>query len=169
MIEGNNNCIDFNGTRYFGTGSSYTSSRSNYYTLNEVESGQSTFNMSVEPHSIGMYLITFSNNKDLVTKGQIPSDLVTISEVILPSIEGARYKIQNTISCYLPSGDSEDYSIKGWQGRFISFFSYPEDRSGSWDETPNFTKGQQITFKLTMKKPSGEVILDNKQITLNFT
>lgn len=169
MIEGSNNRIHFSSTRYFGEGNSYNSSQSNYHTLEEVKSGQSTFSLTNEPHVLSIYLITFRNDNDLVVEGQMPSDLVTVSDVVLPSIEGARYKIQNTIYCYFPGGETQDFNIRGWQGCFATFYSYPEDRSGSWDETPRFTEGQQITFNLTMKNLKGEVILDNKQITLNFT
>ena len=166
FTENVNSELYFVGTRYYGTGGALQSSQTQRLTLTKVQTQTSTWNMNAEPHVFSMFFVTLGDSDDLFVKGKMPEDLVTISQIQLPDIDGARYIIRRTIDGYFPGGSG--FLMTGWQGCFITFFSYPSGTE-NYDQAPRFTEGQQITFNLTMKKPNGEVILDNKAITLNFT
>lgn len=166
-MKGNSE-FHFTSSKFYGTGSSSTTVSSNQIYLEELIQGQTTFNLTLNPHVLSLYSTISGESNDLYTYGNISQNLITYSDIVLPDIEGAWYKVWNYVEPLIESKENLDFMYTGYRGVFITFYSYPEGDIEDFGEVPTFTEGQQITFKLTMKKPSGEVILDNKQITLNF-
>lgn len=160
----------FPATRNYGTGSSYANTNSNEISLSKLQGDASgTYNLSLEPHILRLICICKPTDKDyLLVRGSVPDGLITVSDMVLP--EGARYAVEGTIQGNLIFREDIGSLLEGWRLSLVALFSYPEGSSTeNWDQVPRFTKGQQVRFNLTMKKPNGEVILDNKAITLNFT
>ncbi len=161
----------FPATRNYGTGSSYSNANSNEISLSELQGDAiGTYNLNLEPHILRLVCICKPTDKDyLFVNGSVPDGLITVSDMVLP--EGARYAVEGTIQGNLVFRESTGSSLEGWRLSLVALFSYPEEYSDpeDWDQVPRFTRGQQVRFNLTMKKPNGEVILDNKAITLNFT
>lgn len=159
----------FPAIRNYGTGSSYSNANSNDISLSELQ-GDATgiYNLDLEPHILRLVCICKPTDKDyLFVRGQVPDGLITVSDMVLP--EGARYAVEGTIQGNLVFSEETGSSLEGWRLNLVALFSYPEEHSENWDQVPRFTQGQQVRFNLTMKKPNGEMILDNKAITLNFT
>lgn len=158
----------FSATRYYGTGS-YSNTNSNDISFSELKGDAiATYGLNLEPHVLSFAFICSPTDKDyLFVNSKVPEGMITVSNMVLP--EGARYKISNSIQGELVFRESTGSSLIGWRLFVVTLYSYPEEHSEDWTQVQRFTEGQQVRFNLTMKNLNGEVILDNKQITLNFT
>lgn len=158
----------FSATRYFGTGSSYSNASSNDISFSELKGDViATYSLNLEPHVLSFVFICSPTDKDyLFVNSKVPEGMITVSNMVLP--EGARYVVRDSIQGNLVF-EITGSALVGWRLSVLSLYSYPEEHSEDWDQVQRFTEGQRVRFNLTMKNPNGEVILDNKQITLIFT
>lgn len=159
----------FSATRYYGTGSSYSSANSDDISFSELKGDViATYRLNLEPHVLSFAFICSPTDKDyLFVNSKVPEGMITVSNMILP--EGARYVVRDSIQGELVFRESTGSTLIGWRLFVVTLYSYPEEHSEDWDQVQRFTEGQRVRFNLTMKNLNGEVILDNKQITLIFT
>lgn len=164
-----NPSFHFTGSKFYGDGSSSSTTTSSDITLDQLISGQTTFTLNIIPHVLSLYIQNLGESNYLYAKGSFQEGQINLSNVVLPvEVMEARYTQSGTIFTIATNPNQPNPKCNGWRGSIITIYSYNGEPE-SFDDIPTFQEGQQITFNLTMKRPNGEVILDNKAITLNFT
>lgn len=164
-----NPSFHFTGSRYYGNGQGSTNVTGSTITLDQLISGQTTFTLNLTPHVLSLYVENLGESNYLYANGTFQDGQINLSDVVLPvEVTEARYTSLGTIWAMATSLNQPNPKCDGWSGSIITIYSYNGEPE-SFDDIPTFQEGQQITFNLTMKRPNGEVILDNKAITLNFT